>query len=86
VRGGGREWVVVDRDPTSNESFETLETFVPPGPPTLDPIDCCYYLEREGRRHPYAPHHELAWPPRSCDYRPSLTALGARLTHIVSRP
>ena len=39
MRGGGREWVVVDRDPTSNESFETLETFVPPGPPgpwTLD--------------------------------------------------
>ena len=27
MRGGGREWVVVDRDPTSNESFETLETF-----------------------------------------------------------
>ena len=26
MRGGGREWVVVDRDPTSNESFETLET------------------------------------------------------------
>ena len=25
--------MVVDRDPTSNESFETLETFVPPGPP-----------------------------------------------------
>ena len=21
MRGGGREWVVVDRDPTSNESF-----------------------------------------------------------------
>jgi len=38
VRGGGREWVVVDRDPTSNESFETFETFVPPGPPTLDPV------------------------------------------------
>ena len=28
MRGGGREWVVVDRDPTSNKSFETLETFV----------------------------------------------------------
>ena len=44
MRGGGREWVVVDRDPTSNESFETLETFVPPGPPgppwtPLDPLD-----------------------------------------------
>ena len=37
MRGGGREWVVVDRDPTSNESFEPFETFVPPGPPTLDP-------------------------------------------------
>ena len=37
MRGGGREWVVVDRAPTSNESFETLETFVPPGPPGPSP-------------------------------------------------
>ena len=41
MRGGGREWVVVDRDPTSNESFETLETLE-----TLQAIGCFVCLAR----------------------------------------